>query len=109
VLPVWIGSPLGLLLGDIAIPFRALRSLVSFAQVSPRRVAPLCPTFLATTHRRRHDQHEEHDCDRDDDNDDTGTHRKHGDKGAAQDLISSVVCFRVSVSRKRARGTGAMG
>jgi hypothetical protein len=50
-LPVWIGS-LGLLLGEIAIPLRALGSLASFAQVSPSRVTTLCPALLATTHRR---------------------------------------------------------
>jgi hypothetical protein len=93
LLPVRIGSPLGLLLGDIAI---ALRSLVGFTQVSPGRVASLCPTLLATTHRRRDEQHKEHDCDRDDDHDDAGTHREDCDKGDAQDPISSIACSSVS-------------
>jgi hypothetical protein len=73
-----------LLLGDIAIPLRALRPPVRFAQVTPSRVAPLCPTLLATTHRRRREQHEQHDRDRDDDHDDTRTHRENRDKGQAQ-------------------------
>jgi hypothetical protein len=98
-LPVRIGSPLGLLLGDIAIPLRALRSLVGFTQVSPSRVASLCPTLLATTHRRRDEQHKEHDRDRDDDHDDTGTHREDRDKGDAQDPISSIACSSVSPDR----------
>ena len=96
LLPVRIGSPLGLLLGDIAITLRSLRSRVGFTQVSPSRVASLCPTLLATTHRRRDEQHKEHDCDRDDDHDDTGTHREDRDKGDAQDPISSIACSSVS-------------
>jgi hypothetical protein len=95
-LPVRIGSPLGLLLRDIAIALRALRSRVGFTHVSPGRVASLGPTLLATTHGRRDEQHKEHDCDRDDDHDYTGTHREDRDKGDAQDPISSIACFSVS-------------
>jgi hypothetical protein len=42
LLPVRIGSPLGLLLGDIASP---LRSLVGFTHVSPSRVARYARRF----------------------------------------------------------------
>lgn len=77
---VWIGSRLGLLLGDIAIPLRAPRALVGFIQVTPS----LGVTLLAVAHRQGHQQHYEHDRDRDNDHDRTGADREHGDKGSAQ-------------------------
>jgi hypothetical protein len=79
-LPIPISSPLGLLLGDIAIPLGARRALVSVAHLSTSRVAPLRATLLATTHRRRDRQSQEHNRNGDDDHDDTSPDRKHGDK-----------------------------
>ena len=78
---VWIATPLGLRLGRIAVSLGAARSLVSFIQVSPSRVAPLVPALLRSTHRHGHQEHHEHDRDRDDDHDDTCADREHVDEG----------------------------
>jgi hypothetical protein len=67
-------------LGDIAIPFRAPRALVSFVQVTPS----LGVTLLAVAHRQGHQQHHEHDRNRDNDHDHTGAQRKYDTKGSAQ-------------------------
>ena len=112
-LPVWIASPLALLLRDIAVSLRAARALVSFIQIAPSRVTPLLPALLPPTHRRGHQQHHQHDRDRDDDHDDTGTNRER--RGVKSDTQSPPPRLwppdnRISAEAPRSGGTpGLLG
>jgi hypothetical protein len=96
-LSVWIASPLGLLLRDIAISLRATRALVSFIQIAPSRVTPLLSTLLPPTHRRGHQQHHHHDRNRDDDYYDTGANRER--RGVKSDMQRPASSSVASVNR----------
>jgi hypothetical protein len=72
-------------LGDVTVALRARRSLLRVSQILSALPAPP----LATTHRQGHKQHYEHDCDGNNDDNDSRRYRCHGDQQGVTHFGSS--------------------